>query len=144
MLLFHRCGYLSAGSVCGYNSARSLKKAVTCGVEAPGEHARARGADSNQRACVEEVELVHRNEAGSERGQSDEDLEEQDEDARREAGHHHNDSYAESAARRPGSVPTSGYHGRGLGFVEKTPGVGSPPRPRMGDSRRENRDACRE
>lgn len=109
MLLFHRCGYLSAGSVCGYNSARSLKKAVTCGVEAPGEHARARGADSNQRACVEEVELVHRNEAGSERGQSDEDLEEQDEDARREAGHHHNDSYAESAARRPGSVPTSGY-----------------------------------
>ena len=109
VLLFHRCGYLSAGSVCGYNSARSLKKAVTCGVEAPGEHARARGADSNQRACVEEVELVHRNEAGSERGQSDEDLEEQDEDARREAGHHHNDSYAESAARRPGSVPTSGY-----------------------------------
>ena len=90
MLLFHRCGYLSAGSVCGYNSARSLKKAVTCGVEAPSEHARARGADSNQRACVEEVELVHRNEAGSERGQSDEDLEEQDEDARREAGHHHN------------------------------------------------------
>jgi len=86
-----------------------LKKAVTCGVEAPGEHARARGADSNQRACVEEVELVHRNEAGSERGQSDEDLEEQDEDARREAGHHHNDSYAESAARRPGSVPTSRY-----------------------------------
>ena len=41
--------------------------------------------------------VVHRNEAGSERGQSDEDLEEQDEDARREAGHHHNDSYAPAA-----------------------------------------------
>ena len=33
---------------------------------------------------------------------------------------------------------------RGFSFVEKTAGVGSPPRPRIGDPRRENRHACRE
>ena len=32
---------------------------------------------------------------------------------------------------------------RGLSFVEKTPGVGSPPRPRIGDPRRENLHVAR-
>ena len=57
--------------------------------------------------------------------------------------------FESTSSPTPKSTPNSGLKSsenaslRGLGFVEKTAGVGSPPRPRIGDPRRENLHVAR-